>query len=72
MSQQTLPCTTPPPPRNCRGWVHFFRIGVYSVPKKMSTKESLCSSELLRLKDPKTVFFRYSLKPKFNNLNIFR
>ena len=27
MSQQALPCT--PPPQNDRGWVHFFRMGVY-------------------------------------------
>ena len=70
MSQQTLPCT--PPPQNCRGWVHFFRIGVPkgakgvpSVPKKMSSKESLCFSELLRLKDPKTWFFTIFTQIKF-------
>ena len=27
ISQQALPCT-PPPPKNDRGWVHFFRKGV--------------------------------------------
>ena len=27
MSQQALPCT--PPPQNDRGWVHFFRMGVW-------------------------------------------
>ena len=23
----------PPPPQNCRGWVHFFRIGVWCSQK---------------------------------------
>ena len=33
MSQQTLPCTPPPP--NCRGWVHFFPIGVQCFQKNV-------------------------------------
>ena len=53
MSQQTLPCT--PPPRTADGGLIFF-VMVSSVPKKLSSKESLCFSELLRLKDPKTWF----------------
>ena len=70
MSQQTLPCT--PPPQNCRGWVNFFCNRCLVFPKIMSSKESLCFSELLRLKDSKRVFSAYSLKPNFNNLNVSR
>ena len=27
--------TVHPPPQNCRGWVHFFRIGVLCSPKNV-------------------------------------
>ena len=48
--------TVHPPPRTAEGGFIFF-VEVSSVPKKMSSKESLCFSDLLRLKDPKTCFF---------------
>ena len=49
MSQQTLQCT-PPPPRTAEGGFISF-VKVSSVLKKLSPKESLNISELLRFKD---------------------
>ena len=51
MSQQTLPCTTPP---NDRGWVHFFRIGV-SFPKE---KMDLVGD--IRIRTHKNVVLRHN------------
>ena len=67
MSQQTLPWT-PPPTRTAEGGFIFF-VSVSSVPQKMSSKESVCFSELFRLKDQKTWFSLYSLKTNFDKLN---
>ena len=52
------------PPRTAEGGFIFF-VKVSSVPKKMSSKESLCFSELFRLKDPKTWFFTIFTQVKF-------
>ena len=48
--------TVHPPPELPRVGSFLF-VQLSSVPKKMSSKESLCFSELLRLKDPKTCLF---------------
>ena len=62
----------PPPPELPRvSSIFSYRFLVF--PKKMSSKESLNISELLRLKYRKTCYFSaYSLKPNFNKLNIYR
>ena len=52
MSQQTLPCTLPPLITADGGFIIF--VSLSSIPKIISLKENLCSSELFRLKDPKT------------------
>ena len=57
-------------PKTAKGG--FFFLYRYLVfPKKMSSNESLNNTELFRLKDPKTCFSAYSLKPNFNKLNLF-
>ena len=61
--------TVHPPSRTAEGGLIFFRIGVYSVPKKLSTNESLCFSELFWLKDQKHGFSLYSLKTNFEKLS---
>ena len=43
---------------------------VSSVPKKMSSKESLYFCELFRLKEPKTWFLSIFTQPNFDKLNI--
>ena len=59
MSQQTLPCT-PPPPRTAESGLISYINYVSSVPKKMSSKGSLNISELFRFKDPKNVVFQHT------------
>ena len=56
MSQQTLPCT---PPQNYRGWVHFFRIGVY-CHQNVFPKEKVDFVEDIRIRTHKTVVLRHN------------
>ena len=57
MSQQTLPCTPPPLKK-------VFKCLVF--PKNVRKGKASAFSELFRLKDPKSFFSAYSLKPNFN------
>ena len=61
MSQQTLPCTPPPPPvpQNCRGWDHVFRIGVYKNVSKNVLTGKLVLFRIIQVKRPKNVFFQH-------------
>ena len=54
---------TPPPELPRVGSFFSYRCLVF--PKKMSSTESLCFLELLRLKDPKTWFFTIFTQIKF-------
>ena len=56
MSQQTLPCT--PPPKTIKGGLIFF-VYAPSVPKKMSSKESLYFSRVIQAERPKNVVFEH-------------
>ena len=56
MSQQTLPCT--PPPQNCRGWVHFFRIGVLCSQKNVLKGKPVLFG-IIEVKRPKNVVFQH-------------
>ena len=54
----------PPPPRTAEGgFIFSYRCLVF--PKKMSSKESLCFSELFRLKYQKTWFFTIFTQNEF-------
>ena len=57
--------TVHPPPPELPRVGSFFSYRCLVFPKKMSSKESLCFSELLRLKDPKTWFFSIFTQTQF-------
>ena len=70
MSQQTLPCTPPPPKKTAEGEFIFF-VQVSSVPKKNVFKEKHILFGDIQVKRPKSVVLRIcSLKPYFDKLNI--
>ena len=59
MSQQTLPCTHPPPPPEPLRVGPFFRIGVVSsVPKKCLQKKPVFFG-VIQVKRLKNLFFHY-------------
>ena len=71
MSQQTLPCTLPPPPELPRVG-SFFSYRCLVFPKKCPQRKALIFRSYSGLKTQKRVFSAYSLKPNFNKLNNFR
>ena len=56
------PYRAPPPPQNCRGWVHFFRVGVkYSQKIKCPQRKACDFRSYSGQKTQKRVFSTYSL-----------
>ena len=70
MSQQTLPCTPPPPELPRVGSFFSYRCLVF--PKNVLKGKPEYFVVYLGLKTQKRGFSAYSLKPNFNKLNIFR
>ena len=62
------PADTPPPKKNYRGCVHFFRISI--VSQKMSSKESLYFRSYSGQKTQKRGFEHIHKKTNFDKLNI--
>ena len=65
MSQQSMYAVHPPLPQNCRGWVHFFRIGVWCSPKNVLKGKPVLFG-VIQVK--RTLFSACSLKPNFDKL----
>ena len=71
MSQQTLPCTRPPPLELPNVGSFFSYRCLVFLKNVLKGKPVLFG--IIEVKRPKNVFFSaYSLKPNFNNINIFR
>ena len=62
MSQQTLPCTLPP--KKCRGWAYFVRIGVYSSKKNVLKGKPVLVG-VIQVKRPKNVLLSIFTQTKF-------
>ena len=58
MSQQTLPCTSPPPPTELRRVGSFFRIGVYCSQENVPKGKPVLFG-VIQVKRPKNVVFHY-------------
>ena len=70
MSQQTLPCTAPPPPPQLSRAGSFSSYRCLVFPNKFPQRKACTFRSYSGLKTPKRVFRPYSLKPNFDKLSI--